>query len=86
MATQGMKGNATWGRFLLPSCGLLTLSACAAQTDGDACRAARTMRSSPFSKESVLPLAIALEVPVIAGGGTRLPLKELLRFARRRLL
>jgi hypothetical protein len=42
------------------------------------------MRSSPLSKESVLPLALG--VPVIAVGGTRLPLKELLRFDPRRLL
>jgi hypothetical protein len=44
------------------------------------------MSSLPFSKESVLPLAIAFQVQVIAVGGTRLPFKELLRFDRRRLL
>jgi hypothetical protein len=43
------------------------------------------MRSSPLSKESVLPLALALEVPVIAVGATQPPLEELLRFDRRRL-
>jgi hypothetical protein len=36
----------------------------------------------PLSKQSVLPLAIALLVPVIAVGTTQLPLEELLSLGR----
>jgi hypothetical protein len=42
------------------------------------------MRSSPLSKESVLPLA--LEVPVSAVGTTQLPLEALLSFGTSLLL
>jgi hypothetical protein len=44
------------------------------------------MSSLPWSKESVLPLAIAVEVPVIAVGTTHLPLEKLLSFGRSLLL
>ena len=48
--------------------------------------AARKMRSVPLSKESVLPLAIAVVVPMVAVGATQLPIKELLKFASKLLI
>jgi hypothetical protein len=48
--------------------------------------AARKMKSVPLSKESVLPLAIAVAVPMVAVGATQLPIKELLKFASRLLV
>jgi hypothetical protein len=48
--------------------------------------AARKMKSLPLSKASVLPLAIAVLVPMIAVGATQLPIKELLKFASRLLI
>ena len=76
-------------RFSLLSFGLLR-SAPARRSPRDSlatpCGAARMMSSLPWSKESVLPLAIAVEVPVIAVGTTQLPLEELLSFGRSLLL
>jgi hypothetical protein len=40
------------------------------------------MSSLPLSKASVLPRALAVEMPVIAVGTTQLPLEELLSFGR----
>jgi hypothetical protein len=44
------------------------------------------MSSLPLSKASVLPLASAVEMPVIAVGTTQLPLEELRSFGRSLLL
>jgi hypothetical protein len=48
--------------------------------------AARKMKSVPLSKETVLPLAIAVVVPMVAVGATQLPIKELLKFASKLLI
>jgi hypothetical protein len=48
--------------------------------------AARKMKSFPLSKASVLPLAIAVLVPMVAVGATQLPIKELLKSASRLLI
>jgi hypothetical protein len=48
--------------------------------------AARKMKSLPVSKESVLPLAIAVLVPMVGVGATQLPIREILKFASRLLI
>jgi hypothetical protein len=49
-------------------------------------KAAREMRSIPLSKASVLPLAIAVLLPMVAVGATQLPVREILKFASRLLI
>ena len=44
------------------------------------------MRSLPLSKASVLPLAIAVLIPMIAVGATQLPIRDILKFASRLLI
>jgi hypothetical protein len=48
--------------------------------------AARKMKSLPLSKASVLPLAIAVLVPMVGVGATQLPIKEVFKFASRLLI
>jgi hypothetical protein len=48
--------------------------------------AARKMKSLPLSKASVLPLAIAVLVPMVGVGATQLPIREILKFASRLLI
>jgi pimeloyl-ACP methyl ester carboxylesterase len=48
--------------------------------------AARKMKSLPLSKASVLPLAIAVLIPMIAVGATQLPIRDILKFASRLLI
>jgi hypothetical protein len=48
--------------------------------------AARKMKSLALSKTSVLPIAIAVLVPMVWVGATQLPIRELLKFAFRLLI
>jgi hypothetical protein len=48
--------------------------------------AVRRMSPVPLSKESLMPLVVAVLLPMLAVGATQLPLKELLGFVRRLLL
>jgi hypothetical protein len=48
--------------------------------------AVRRMIPMPLSKESLMPLVLAVLLPMLAVGTTQLPLKELLSLIRRLLL
>jgi len=44
------------------------------------------MSPLPLSRESVLPLAIAVLIPMLSVGATQLPIRDLLKFVSRLLV